>query len=190
ALQGTSDPFPPACSSVTVETSPRRASDPVFTRSARESAEFTGFTERIEQDRAVEITSHPELAHGTAAVKAYLEWRRLTVLSTIQRPVRRTLPAVYRWRHPDQPLPLRAVRRPIDRGGRKVGLEAPPWLTTGPADQPFDFCGHVRRLCADVVAKCEELRHVDVSRLLFAVTQARSGVRHGLQARVTPLRFR
>jgi hypothetical protein len=31
---------------------------------------------------------------------------------------------------------------------------------------------------------------VDVSRLLFAATQARSGRPHGLQARVTPLRFR
>jgi hypothetical protein len=45
-------------------------------------------------------------------------------------------------------------------------------------------------LCADLVRRCEELRHVDVSRLLFAVTQARSGRTHGLQARVTPLRFR
>jgi hypothetical protein len=31
---------------------------------------------------------------------------------------------------------------------------------------------------------------VDVSRLLFAVTQARNSRRHGLLARVTPLRFR
>jgi predicted metallopeptidase len=34
------------------------------------------------------------------------------------------------------------------------------------------------------------LAHIDVSRLLFAVTQARSARPHGLQARVTPLRFR
>jgi predicted metallopeptidase len=47
---------------------------------------------------------------------------------------------------------------------------------------PFDFCAHVRRLCADISTQCEELRHVDVSRLLFAITQA--------QAKVTPLRFR
>jgi hypothetical protein len=73
---------------------------------------------------------------------------------------------------------------------RAVGLEAPPWLLTGPAGQPFDFCAHVNRLCADIVRHCADLRHIDVSRLLFAVTQARSGQRHGLQARVTPLRFR
>jgi predicted metallopeptidase len=71
-----------------------------------------------------------------------------------------------------------------------VGLEAPPWLSTGKAGEPFDFCGHVRRLCADIAGRCPDLRHVDVHRLLFAVTQARSGQRHGLQARVTPLRFR
>jgi hypothetical protein len=70
------------------------------------------------------------------------------------------------------------------------GQEPPPWLDTGPAGQPFDFCGHVRRLCADIVARCDGLNHVDVSRLLFAATQARSGRPHGLQARLTPLRFR
>ena len=113
----------------------------------------------------------------------------IPVMRTIRRPVR-SLPPVYRYQLPDRPLPLRAVRRPAGAAGRKVGLEAPPWLLSGPADRPFDFCGHVRRLCGDVVARCEELRHVDPSRLLFAVTQARSGVRHGLQARVTPLRFR
>jgi predicted metallopeptidase len=69
-------------------------------------------------------------------------------------------------------------------------LEAPPWLATGPAEQPFDFCGHVRQLCADVSQRCPELAHIDVSRLLIAVTQARNGRTHGLQARVTPLRFR
>jgi predicted metallopeptidase len=57
-------------------------------------------------------------------------------------------------------------------------------------DRPFDFCGHVRRLCADVVRQTPELRHIDVSRVLIGVVQARSARRHGLQARVTPLRFR
>jgi hypothetical protein len=63
-------------------------------------------------------------------------------------------------------------------------------LATGPLEDPFDFCGHIRRLCADLISRCSELAHVDVARLLFAVTQARSGRAHGLQARVTPLRFR
>ena len=100
------------------------------------------------------------------------------------------LPLELRWGEADNPVPVRAVRLPRRAPVRALGLEAPPWLETGPLEQPFDFCGHVRRLCADVVARCESLAHVDVSRLLFAVTQARSGRPHGLQARVTPLRFR
>jgi hypothetical protein len=80
-------------------------------------------------------------------------------------------------RAPGQPAPV-------------LNLEAPPWLASGPAAGPFDFCGHVRQLCADIVRRCEEFRQVDVSRLLIAVTQARSQRPHGLQARVTPLRCR
>jgi hypothetical protein len=85
-------------------------------------------------------------------------------------------------------LPVRTVRAPARH--RTVGHEAPPWLTTGPVGRPFDFCGHVRRLCADITARCELFRHIDLSRVLVAVTQARSGRARGLQARVTPLRFR
>jgi hypothetical protein len=97
-------------------------------------------------------------------------------------------PLVLCWNGADRPLPLRTIAGP--RRARATGLEAPPWLRTGAAGEPFDFCRHVRRLCADIVARCAELWHIDVSRLLFAVTQARSGRRHGLQARITPLRFR
>jgi hypothetical protein len=70
------------------------------------------------------------------------------------------------------------------------GLEAPPWHHSGPLDQPFDFSGHMRRLCEDVALRCPELRHIDVNRLIFGMTQARTSKKHGLQARVTPLRFR
>jgi hypothetical protein len=87
-------------------------------------------------------------------------------------------------------LPVRALRLPPGARPRTLGLEAPPWVQTGPAGEPFDFCGHVRRLCADIVRHCRDLQHIDVDRLLFAVTQARSADRHGLQARLTPLRFR
>jgi hypothetical protein len=73
---------------------------------------------------------------------------------------------------------------------RSAGLDAPPWHYTGAAGLPFDFCSHVRWLCTDIVRHSAELQHIDVSRLLFCMTQARSGHAHGLQARVTPLRFR
>jgi predicted metallopeptidase len=100
-----------------------------------------------------------------------------------------TLPLSLRWHHPERPLPLRTVRLPRRARPRTIGLEAPPWLVTGPVDRPFDFCGHVRWLCADIIRHCPDLRHIDVSRLLFGMTQARNNHPHGLQARVTPLRF-
>jgi predicted metallopeptidase len=100
------------------------------------------------------------------------------------------LPLVCSWNQ-ENPLPVRRIRhhrRPVHHPGT-VGNDAPPWLATGPTDQPFDFTGHVRRLCADIVSRCEALGHIDVSQLLFAVTQARNGRAHGLQGRVTPLRM-
>jgi hypothetical protein len=100
------------------------------------------------------------------------------------------LPLVRHWAQPGTPLPVRVVRVPAVARRQPRGREAPPWLATGPREQPFDFCGHVRRLCADIAARCDALRHVDVSRVLFAVTQARNHKTGGLQARVTPLRCR
>jgi hypothetical protein len=110
------------------------------------------------------------------------------MMSTIDRAPARSLPSVLHWHA--RTLPVKAVRLPADARPKSLGLEAPPWWETGPAGQPFDFCGHIRRLCADMVRRCPELNHIDVSRLLFGITQARSGAFHGLQARVTPLRCR
>jgi hypothetical protein len=100
------------------------------------------------------------------------------------------IPLEMRWGAISHPLPLRTVRLPGRARRPMVGLEAPPWLPTGPASKPFDLCGHLHALCADIVRHCRELKHIEVSRLLFCMTQARSGRRHGLQARVTPMRFR
>jgi hypothetical protein len=101
-----------------------------------------------------------------------------------------SLPLVRHWSATDNPLPMRTVRVPPRTRNNRAGPDPllPP--ETGPTDQPFDFCGHIRRLCGDIVRHCEELNHIDVSRLLFGITQARSGIPHGLQARVTPLRCR
>ena len=111
------------------------------------------------------------------------------MISTLESP-RRTLPLTLRWQLPDRPLPLRIVQQPPHSSIRTVGLEAPPWYTSGPVDQSFDFCGAIGRLCTDIAKRCPELAHIDVPRLLIGMTQARGGQRHGLQARVTPLRFR
>jgi hypothetical protein len=101
------------------------------------------------------------------------------------------LPLVYSWNQESSQLPCRSVRMP-GRHGRThcLGVDAPPWHQSGPFDQPFDFCGHMARLCADVVGRCPEFHHIDVNRLIIGITQARTCRRTGLQARVTPLRFR
>jgi hypothetical protein len=99
-------------------------------------------------------------------------------------------PLVCAWDAAARPLPVRPIRDPRPAKKAPLGVEAPPWHSSGPTNVAFDFCGHVRRLCADLVVRTESLRHVNVSRILFAVTQARTARPFGLQARVTPLRFR
>lgn len=97
-------------------------------------------------------------------------------------------PLIFRWDE-GQPLPRKLVRpsRPLSK--LSPVLAAPDWVRTGPRDQPFDFCGHLRALIADVVRRCPELAHIQPERLLIGVTQARGDKPHGLQARITPLRF-
>lgn len=95
---------------------------------------------------------------------------------------------VLRWRTVAQPLPVHVIQPP------RAGAVAPssvgqPWHDTGPAGQPFDFSWHMRQLLGDLVVRTAEFARIDVSRILVTATQARGGRRHGLQARVTPLRF-
>ena len=56
--------------------------------------------------------------------------------------------------------------------------------------RPFDFTAAMRRLCDDVSARCEVLRHIHMPQVLVSFTPCRNRSRYGLQARVTPLRFR
>jgi predicted metallopeptidase len=98
-------------------------------------------------------------------------------------------PFVRSWDKAGNPLPVRVIRASANGRGPSLVSKPPPWFSTGRAGHPFDFCKHVRLLCEDITARCEDLYHVDVSRLLLTVTQARSHRLHGLQARVTPLRF-
>jgi predicted metallopeptidase len=104
-----------------------------------------------------------------------------------QPPVARS-PLVLSWNEPARGLPVRAVR-PVHGGRPPQTLHAPGRIPTGPENLPFDFCGHIRRLCGDIARRSGELAHLHVPRILFGMTQARSSRTHGLQARVTPLRF-
>jgi hypothetical protein len=56
--------------------------------------------------------------------------------------------------------------------------------------QPFHFTDILRRICADVVYRCPEFRPINTEQILVTYTPCRNRSRFGLQARVTPMRFR
>lgn len=98
-------------------------------------------------------------------------------------------PTIYRWGTGNGNLP--PIWRRIEAGpGHVVKPEhVPGWYPTGPNGEPFRFCEAMERLVRAICQNCEELSHIKADRLMFSVCQARSSDRHGLQARVTPLRF-
>ena len=53
----------------------------------------------------------------------------------------------------------------------------------------FDFTLHIRRLCQDMVARLEELRHIDMGLVAVSFSQARKAADCGMYASLTPLRF-
>ena len=55
--------------------------------------------------------------------------------------------------------------------------------------EPFDFTLVMRRLCEDLCDSLPEFAHVDMSRIAVTFAQAKKRVPHGLQAKLTPLRF-
>ncbi len=55
--------------------------------------------------------------------------------------------------------------------------------------QDFDFTLAMRRLCVDITRRVDEFGHVDMDRVCVTFAQARRRVSHGLQAKLTPLRF-
>lgn len=57
------------------------------------------------------------------------------------------------------------------------------------ADRPFDFCAAMRRLCVDISRRLEEFQHVRMEQVAVAFAQTRRRVSHGLQAKLTPMRF-
>ncbi len=69
-----------------------------------------------------------------------------------------------------------------DREGT-LGMSHPQGL------RPFDFTHAMLRLCDDVTCRLDEFLHIDMSQVLVTFAQARRKVRHGLQAKLTPMRF-
>jgi len=54
---------------------------------------------------------------------------------------------------------------------------------------PLDFTQLMSRLCHDITQRHAVFSHIDISRVAICFTQARSSVLHGLQAKLTPMRF-
>jgi hypothetical protein len=53
----------------------------------------------------------------------------------------------------------------------------------------FDFTLHMRQLCDDMIARLDQLRHIDMSRVAVSFAQTRRAGSEGMFASLTPLRF-
>ncbi len=58
-----------------------------------------------------------------------------------------------------------------------------------PAHRPFNFSEAMRRLCVDIGRRLPEFHHLRMEQVAVTFAQARRRVRHGLQAKLTPMRF-
>ncbi|MEN6458849.1 MAG: hypothetical protein ABFC63_07955 [Thermoguttaceae bacterium] len=58
-----------------------------------------------------------------------------------------------------------------------------------PPQTGFDFTLHMRALCVDVVARLDQLGHIDMSRVAISFAQTRRADNQGMYASLTPLRF-
>jgi predicted metallopeptidase len=60
----------------------------------------------------------------------------------------------------------------------------------GPAPAShFDFTSAMSAVCRDVCQRVPEFQHINMDRVAVCYAQARSRTRHGIQARLTPMRF-
>jgi len=57
------------------------------------------------------------------------------------------------------------------------------------ASAPFDFTTAIAALCRDICTRHEAFRHIDLDRVAVCFAQTRSRALHGIQAKLTPLRF-
>ena len=58
-----------------------------------------------------------------------------------------------------------------------------------PPSQAFHFCRAMRLLCEDAVSRMADFSHIRMDEVAVAFAQARRHVSHGLQAKLTPMRF-
>ena len=55
--------------------------------------------------------------------------------------------------------------------------------------KPFDFTAAVEAVCRDMCGRLDAFGHIDLDRVAICFAQTRSRATHGIQAKLTPLRF-
>jgi hypothetical protein len=66
---------------------------------------------------------------------------------------------------------------------------SPQFHRRDPPQTGFDFTLHMRRLCDDMIARLDQLHHIDMSRVAVSFAQTRRGGNLGMFASLGPLRF-
>lgn len=77
---------------------------------------------------------------------------------------------------------------PTNRVNRRTAKTRHP-KPTMPTFAPFDFTSAMRLLCQDIAMRCPTFHHVRMEQIAVTFAQARRSVQHGLQAKLTPMRF-
>ena len=72
---------------------------------------------------------------------------------------------------------------------RSLRVDPPAAAAPVAAPRPFDFTRAMRALCEDACTTLPEFAHVRMDRVAVTFAQAKKRVPHGLQAKLTPLRF-
>ncbi len=86
-------------------------------------------------------------------------------------------------------LPYREVEPIGPNHTWAAGLAVPPWIDSGQREEPFDFGRAISELLVDICRHVPEFSAFNSHQILIGFLQARHARGHGLQARVTPLRF-
>lgn len=72
---------------------------------------------------------------------------------------------------------------------RKTSAKRPPARRSETAAPGFDITAHLWRLCHDISGRLPDLAHIRMDQVAVTFCQTRRQVLHGLQAKLTPLRF-
>ena len=88
---------------------------------------------------------------------------------------------------PSPPQPTWLLERCWGRGAKPLPIST---LLTGKAEAVLNVTDQLRRIIADIAGRVPEFAHIRPAELLVTYTAARNRSRYGLQARVTPMRFK